>query len=168
MKCQLFSALIFGIKFVKYPASSAYFCNMYWITTFKMIENRPIYWISEFSYPLKGASASAQVIWYRSGPVLKTKSINQENKPENVSTFALFCFPSPLPEHFDLDLSYSTQQEIFYYFITMTPYCIAPSLRNTLSSPAAANCLQDFCHIHHQSNDGAEPQHHRACFSGYC
>ncbi len=67
MKCSLF---IFGIKFVRYPASITYLCHVCLITTFKIlcIENQQIYWISEFSYSLILLLASK--IPYRSGPTV--------------------------------------------------------------------------------------------------
>ncbi len=45
---------MFGIMFVRYPASIVYLCHMYLITSFKILhlEYRPIYRISEFSCSL--------------------------------------------------------------------------------------------------------------------
>ncbi len=61
---------MFGIKFVRYPASVRCLCHMYLITTFKLlcIEYRLTYWISEYSYSLISLLPSAPKIPYRSGP----------------------------------------------------------------------------------------------------
>ncbi len=43
---------MFGVKFVTYPASIMYLCQMYLMTAFKIsrIEYQPIYRMLEFSY----------------------------------------------------------------------------------------------------------------------
>ncbi len=53
MKCVLFGAMTFGIKFVRYPALITYLCHMHLITTFKIlcIEYRPISNIGIFLLP---------------------------------------------------------------------------------------------------------------------
>ncbi len=70
MKCSLFSALIFGVKFVRYPASIKYLCHRY-----NHIQNIIGYIESSFSL----VSVSAPKIPYRLGPTLNNgkKNVSQ-------------------------------------------------------------------------------------------
>ncbi len=91
---------MFRIKFVRYPASIAYLCHMYLITTFKIlyIEYWPIYQISEFSYSLISLSASAPKIPYWSGP-----SWQYENTQYYSALSLKYHLPLQEPENVDIN-----------------------------------------------------------------
>ncbi len=64
---------MFGIEFVRHPASGMYLCHTYLITTFKIYRKyHPRYQTSEFSYSL--ISALAPKLPYRSGPSIGSEA----------------------------------------------------------------------------------------------
>ncbi len=96
MRCLQLSALMFGIKFFRYPAYIMSLCYMYLLTTFRIliIGYRPIYWILEFSYFLILVLALPLKVQYWSGP---------NDKKQNNHLFQL-CFqfqPCNLPNPTD-------------------------------------------------------------------
>ncbi len=103
MKCLLVSTLTFEIKFVGLPASTAYLCYMYLMTTFKIlvIEYLPIYRISKFSYSLKSLLASVTKIPYRSGPSSKIY-LMQSSLPQQIEPIHLIKILQDLGVQHDL------------------------------------------------------------------